>query len=259
MVGTSTGEERSLGLKILSSNPGVYRVSSALREFKLDRCGGFLLHDCGACGDPAAMANVTYFPFCYDHVHRPLFDEPAGRQSQGQDALTHLYRASTGKYLILSALEADVPRLDTVAGLAGILNLAKSERLAFLTKAIAQASESEWLDRLRAVDVGIAVCDNMENIRATNCRSADGLPGTDHGSYAFSVFEDHPSGHAVTQLDPYAVRPTDATIYATAPAEKYGASTRTVLRDLGYSEPEIQILIDSGAVSESWSREYLPS
>jgi crotonobetainyl-CoA:carnitine CoA-transferase CaiB-like acyl-CoA transferase len=41
-------------------------------------------------------------------------------------------------------------------------------------------------------------------------------------------------------------------------AEKYGASTRTVLREFGYSESQIGSMIASGAVSESWSRDYLP-
>lgn len=207
----------------------------------------------------SALSGLAQIPFCYDHVHRPLFDEPAGRECQGLDELTHLYRTSTGKFLVLSALESDVPRLDSVAGLAGLSRLAKAERLAFMTHAFAQADEVQWLQRLRAVDVGVALCDNIESIRASSSRTADGLPGIANGSYAFSVFEDHPSGHVVTQLDPYAIRPSDAPICAPAPAEKYGTSTRQVLNDLGYSASEVQTLIDSGAVNDSWSKEYLPS
>ena len=207
----------------------------------------------------SALSGLAQIPFCYDHLHRPLFDEPAGRLSQGQDALTHLYRTSTGKFLMLCALEADVPRLDRVEGLAGFAQLAKAQRLGFLSEAMVQASDTEWVSRLLAMDVGVALCDNMENIRATYCRAADGQPGTSQGTYAFSVFADHPSGHTVTQLDPYAVRPTDAVIYSLAPAEKYGASTRTVLAGIGYSAANIQSLMDAGAVSDTWSKEYLPS
>ncbi len=43
------------------------------------------------------------------------------------------------------------------------------------------------------------------------------------------------------------------------PAEKYGASTRAVLRDLNYTDNEIDRLIASGTISETWSAEYLPS
>jgi crotonobetainyl-CoA:carnitine CoA-transferase CaiB-like acyl-CoA transferase len=55
------------------------------------------------------------------------------------------------------------------------------------------------------------------------------------------------------------VRPSRGKIYALEPAEKYGASTRAILRDLGYADAEIDAMISSGLVSESWSREYLPT
>ncbi len=90
-------------------------------------------------------------------------------------------------------------------------------------------------------------------------REPDGTPGIDRGSYSFSVYADHPSGHAVTQLDSIGVRPARARVILSAPAEKYGASTRQVLRDLGYDDSRIDEMIAAGAVSESWSKEYLPS
>lgn len=207
----------------------------------------------------SALSGLAQIPFCYDHERRPLFDEPAGRTSQGKDALTHLYTTSTGRFIILSALETDVHRLDAVPGLTGFSRVAKSERKDFLTQAFLQSDELQWLQRLRAVDVGVAICENIEQIRASNCRKADGQPGIDKGSYAFSVFKDHPSGHVVTQLDPYAIRPSDSKIFATAPAEKYGSSTYEILKSLGYNAIDIQILIDTGAINDSWSSEYLPS
>jgi hypothetical protein len=39
---------------------------------------------------------------------------------------------------------------------------------------------------------------------------------------------------------------------------KYGASTRDILRSLGYDEEAIRSLIDRAVVSESWSEAYLP-
>jgi crotonobetainyl-CoA:carnitine CoA-transferase CaiB-like acyl-CoA transferase len=116
----------------------------------------------------------------------------------------------------------------------------------------------DWVERLQAADIGAAICENIETIRAYNSRPADGTPGTAQGSYAFSVFADHPSGHAVTQLDPFAVRPRRGKIYALEPAEKYGMSTRAVLLEIGHTDAEVEQLIDAGVASESWSREYLP-
>jgi crotonobetainyl-CoA:carnitine CoA-transferase CaiB-like acyl-CoA transferase len=63
----------------------------------------------------------------------------------------------------------------------------------------------------------------------------------------------------VTQLDPFAIRPAHGTVYALDPTEKFGKSTRAILGELGYGTDEIDRMIAKGAVSESWSREYLPS
>ena len=57
---------------------------------------------------------------------------------------------------------------------------------------------------------------------------------------------------------PFAIRPQRGKIYALDPAEKYGASTRDVLHELGRTNEEICALMASGVISESWSRDYLP-
>ena len=121
--------------------------------------------------------------------------------------------------------------------------------------ALAETSQQ----RLRGADIGVSLCENIETIRSRSARIADGTPGIDRGSYSFSIFPDHPSGHRVTQLDPFAIRPAVGKVTAVAPAEKYGASTRAVLRILNYTEAEIDRLIASGTISETWSEEYLPS
>ena len=173
--------------------------------------------------------------------------------------MTRFYYTASDRFLLLSAYEADVPRLATVEGLEGFDKVAKEDRAAFLTLAFMNARATDWVERLQAADVGGAVCDNIETIRIYNSRPADGTPGTENGSYSFSVYEDHPSGREVTQLDPYAIRPARSTIYAPDPAEKFGLSTRAVLVELGYAPESIARMIEEGIVSESWSKEYLPS
>lgn len=135
----------------------------------------------------------------------------------------------------------------------------EEERAAFLATAFMAARAEDWAERLVAADIGATVCENIETIRSYNSRPADGSPGTGNGSYSFSVYEDHPSGHVITQLDPFAIRPAHGTIYALDPAEKFGTSTRIILKEVGYADDEIDDMISSGAVSESWSKEYLPS
>lgn len=177
----------------------------------------------------------------------------------GYDALSRFYFTSSDRFVLLSAYEADVPVLNQVQGLEGFAEVPREGRAAFMAKAFMNARAVDWVERLQAADIGAAICENIETIRAYNSRPTDGKPGTDCGSYAFSIYADHPSGHTVTQLDPFAVRPRRGKIYTLEPAEKYGASTRTILMDMGHSEAEIQRLIDTGVASDSWSEEYLPS
>lgn len=207
----------------------------------------------------SALSSLAQLPFCYDYARRGLFDEPAGREVVGFDALSRFYYTSSDRFVLLSAYETDLPRFEQVAGLEGFSQVPSEGRAAFLAQAFMKARAVDWVGRLQAADIGAAICENIETIRAYNSRPADATPGTALGSYAFSVFADHPSGHSVTQLDPFAVRPSRGKIYALEPAEKYGASTRAVLRQLGHTEAEIVDLIAAGVVSESWSREYLPT
>ena len=207
----------------------------------------------------SALSGLAQMPFCFDYQGRPAFDEPSGRDARGLDALTRVYEAACGRSLLLGASEHDLSRLERVEGLRGITDASAEVRTALLETVFKSAPAETWLSRLIAADVGAAICDNIEAIRSESTRTADGTVGTARGSYSFSTYPDHPSGHVVTQLDPYAVRPTNGIVYAMAPAEKYGASTRSVLLTIGYTNKEVDAMIVAGAVNESWSAEYLPS
>ncbi|MDA3921000.1 MAG: CoA transferase [Salinisphaera sp.] len=206
----------------------------------------------------SALSGLAQVPYCYDYQRRGLFDEPSGRDATGYDSLSRFYAASDG-FLLVSAYEYDIEKFDNVAGLEGLSRVDPEGRAAFLAPKFLTARATDWVERLEAADIGAAVCENLETLRSYNSRPYDGTVGIDQGSYAFTIYEDHPSGHVVTQLDPYAVRPRRAQIYPMTPAEKYGASTRSVLQEIGYSEEEVDRLIEAGIASESWSREYLPT
>ncbi|WP_018238093.1 CoA transferase [Ensifer sp. BR816] len=207
----------------------------------------------------SALTGLAQIPFCYEYEGRGPFDEPSGRDIKGYDALSRLYETGSGDYLLLCATEKDLPRLITVEGLEGLDSVAVPDREGWLARAFRSAPAETWQHRLLQADVGVSLCENIETIRARSARVSDGTPGTDRGSYSFSIFPDHPSGHAVTQLDPFAIRPTVGKVIAVTPAEKYGASTRSVLRALNYTDAEIDRMIASETASETWSAEYLPS
>lgn len=204
----------------------------------------------------ASLGNLVQIPFCYDYQGRAPFNEPSGRDARGFSDLSRFYRAADD-WLYVDTSEKELDKLDTVEGLAGIR--AAADPAAFLSSALSAVPAETWQTRLQAANVAAAVPDNIDSLRQRYSRTADNRPGIDNGSYSFSIFADHPSGRCVTQLDPFAIRPYVAPIRALAPAEKFGASTRDVLRKLGYSNTEITNLIEHKAVSDSWSKEYLPS
>ncbi len=207
----------------------------------------------------SANAGLLQVPFAYDYKGRGLFDEPSGPEVSGWDDLSRFYSTASGRHILLCAYEADLPRFRDVEGLEDLPDTPLEDRAAYLATAFQTQPATEWATRLRAADIGVAICENIDALRALNERPADGDPGISNGSYSFSTYSDHPSGHEVVQLDPYAVRPARGKVYAVAPAEKFGASTCAILEELGYSQSAIDKMLGSGGLSTSWSDEYLPS
>jgi crotonobetainyl-CoA:carnitine CoA-transferase CaiB-like acyl-CoA transferase len=207
----------------------------------------------------SAVSGLVQLPFFYDYEGRAPFNEPGGVEAKGYGALTSLYQTADGHSLMLSAIERDLPRFTRVKGLEELVNVPTEDRATFLNEVFLKSPAEEWVSKLHLADISAAICENVETIRSNNSNPADGTPGTEKGSYSFSIFSQHPSGHTITLVDPYAIRPVLAKINAFAPPEKYGTSTRFILRNLHYGEAQINALLNTGAVSESWSREYLPS
>ncbi|MBX5147543.1 CoA transferase [Rhizobium lentis] len=206
----------------------------------------------------SALSGLAQIPFCFDYQGRAPFDEPSGPAARGYDALHHLYRAED-RWIVLAASEKDLSRFRSIEGLEAVADMTEHERSDGLSAILATASAKVWIERFQNADIGAAICENIETIRVATAWPADGTPGTERGSYSFSVYADHPSGHTVTHLDPYAVRPTHSEIYARMSAEKYGASTREVMKALGLSDTDVDELIANRTLSETWSGEYLPS
>jgi len=204
----------------------------------------------------SAVTNLAQIPFAFDYEGRAPFNEPSGREALGNNALSHFYQAADG-WLFMDSCEQELPQLELVEGLAGISTAADTQN--FLTEAFRQAPAEYWADMLRKVDVAIAIPQAIEHLRECYSRKADGRPGTDLGSFAFSIYPDHPSGHCITQIDHYSIRPSEARIHAVSPTERFGHSTRAILSEAGYGAEEIDSMIDRGVAGLGWGKEFLPS
>ncbi len=203
----------------------------------------------------SAVTNLAQLPFCFDYAGLEAFNEPSGRQAMGNHELSHFYQTADD-WIFLDAEPADLVKLDAIEGLEGITTTADIQ--VFLTVAFKQASSKRWMQRLLAADVAAAQPISIEALREQNSRQADGTVGLERGSFAFSIYGDHPSGHQVTQIDHYAIRPKNALIKAVKPTEAHGHSTRKVLASVGYTEAEIDEMLKLGVAGLGWGKTYLP-
>jgi crotonobetainyl-CoA:carnitine CoA-transferase CaiB-like acyl-CoA transferase len=203
----------------------------------------------------SALSGLAQIPFCHDFQGRGSFNEPSGPYVRGYNALEHLYEAADG-WMMIACQEPDLASLEAVVGKLPDLD---SERQEFLSAILATRTRQEWVEQFQLYNLAAAPCGKMETLRTEYSRPYDNSCGTEHGSYAFSIYPDHPAGRKVVQLDACAVRSRRAPLIAPRPSEKYGASTRAVLLQAGYTDAEIDALIEQGVASESWSSEYFPS
>jgi crotonobetainyl-CoA:carnitine CoA-transferase CaiB-like acyl-CoA transferase len=134
----------------------------------------------------------------------------------------------------------------------GLECVESEEQSAFLSQAFLQSNAADMIDQLRALDVAVASPESIVDIRASHTRLADGVVGSDLGSFAFSAYPEHPGGRAVTHADHYAIRPTLAGIRAQAPAPVHGAHTLEVLRSVHFSEEQIQQMVDAKLAATTW-------
>ena len=203
----------------------------------------------------SAVTNLAQLPFCFDYAGLEDFNEPSGRQAMGTHALSHFYSTSDD-WIFLDADDSDLTTLENIEGLQGISITLDIQT--FLTVAFQQASAKKWMTRLHAADIAVAQPQSIETLRAENSRIADGTVGIDRGSFAFSIYPDHPSGHQLTQIDHYAIRPQNAAIFAVSPTEAHGHSTKEVLADVGYNAEQIESMLARGIAGLGWGKTFLP-
>lgn len=204
----------------------------------------------------SAVTNLAQIPFAFDYEGRAAFDEASGREALGNHELSHFYEASDG-WIFLDSDRSELDKLAAIEDLAEIAQVADIKE--YLTATFKQASTEYWVDVLHKADIAAATPLSIETLREQYTREADGTVGIDRGSYAFSTYPNHPSGHCLTQIDHYSIRPTEAGIIAVAPTERFGNSTREVLSSVGYSDSEIDSMIERKIAGLGWGKEFLPS
>ncbi|MCP4602828.1 MAG: CoA transferase, partial [Proteobacteria bacterium] len=158
---------------------------------------------------------------------------------------------------------ADLSQIDALSDIASPENVALEDDAlaALLAGRLSKNTGDYWVNRLRSVGVGAAKIQNLKDIRQQSLvkEGEDRIDLTGR-SILFVRHENHPMGRRVDLAAPNWIRFKRSATLATGPAPKFGADTRAILRDHGYSPAEIDALIAKGVAAVSWSNteQYLP-
>jgi len=249
----NTPEEHAhLGtIDVLTGFAGAFAVSTALYKFR--KTG----QTDTAHASLAAAGQLLQIPFMYDYESRQPFDEPSGRFIKGDGPFYRCYQASDG-WFFLATQEKSTEALQKVPELKGAGNVVIDELENFLSDQFIKREIKYWVDELIKLDIGAIKLGSLADLRqhysSKNEIDAHGAGGT----FQFTRFDGHPSGHRIDIASPCSVRPQYGSIVVTPPAQKYGKETKEILIELAYSDQEINDMLDTGVVSESWGEQYLP-
>jgi crotonobetainyl-CoA:carnitine CoA-transferase CaiB-like acyl-CoA transferase len=199
----------------------------------------------------AAAGQWIQARFMYDFAERPPFDEPRGRDAKGEGPFYRCYQASDGWFFLAvrpnQRVVAASRLLGAVEPTAVPLIESRLEGL-FKTQPV-----RHWQRELRDLDIGIQQLKSLSAIREASLAQ----PGTGR-TVRFIRETSHPLGRPVEHVEPTAIRSRHAPVLSLPPAAKYGAGSRSVMRELGYSDVEIAALVAERVIADSWSDEYLP-
>jgi len=84
---------------------------------------------------------------------------------------------------------------------------------------------------------------------------AESRPGS---TVTFRRTTSHASGRVVEHVLPTAIRANNAKPTGLGDAEKYGQSTRRLMKEIGFTSAECDQLLRSAVIPESWCDQYLP-
>jgi crotonobetainyl-CoA:carnitine CoA-transferase CaiB-like acyl-CoA transferase len=251
--GPDTPEEHAhMGtIDVLGGIAGAFGATTALLQRKRGGHHRFVKTSLATAGQ------LLQCPFMFDHNNRAPFSESGGRDVKGDGPLYRCYQASDG-WLFLAFPEARVEALEGIPGLENIATLPADTQTERLANVIASKPRSDWqtdMDALGGCAIALGSLQELRKRYARDFVEDDELSQT----FQFVRHASHPCGRALTLVDWSGIRPYTLPIQHGTPAPKYGEHTRLVLTELGYQAEEIERMLRAGTVSESWSKDYMPT
>jgi len=251
--GPETPEEHAhMGtIDVLGGIAGAYGAAIALLQRKRGGAHRFVKTSLAAAGQ------LLQCPFIYDHKDRAAFSEPSGRRVLGDGPFYRCYQASDG-WLFLAFPETQAEALEAIPGLENVASLQADMQTERLSDVIASKPRSAWQGRMATIGGCAIALGSLQELRARYSRDAAEKAMASQ-TFQFVRHPSHPCGRAVTLVDWAGIRPETLPIQHGTPAPKYGEHTRSILTELGYPAKMIERLIEAEIVSESWSKDYMPT
>ena len=206
----------------------------------------------------ASAGAMIQAQFMYDFKGRAPFDEASGREALGASPFYHCYEAADG-WFFLAALSEGAQALKRVPELADLTGQAEDVLVDSLSQRFAAQPIAHWQACLNAGSAAVVPLASMLDTRDQSLQTeSEATTDIAQATYRAVRHDQHPMGRWCDLAAPNAIRPQRAMIKIPGPAPKFGQDTWGILSSLGYSDPEIQGMIDAGTAAETWSKRYLP-
>lgn len=206
----------------------------------------------------AGAGNLIQAQLMYDFDGRAPFDEPAGRAALGWGPFYHCYRALDG-WMFFGAPSLGREALASVPELADLAATPDAEMVKALSDRFATADAQHWAGLFAGSSATVMPLGSLHDTRdAVLHLESKGDIDLTQNTFSVIRHDRHPMGRWCDLVAPNAVRPECASISIPGPMPKYGADTRRILGEIGFSQAQIEVMIATGAASESWSQNYLP-
>lgn len=209
----------------------------------------------------AAAGQLLQIPFMYDHPGRGAFDEPHGRQAQGENACYRSYQAADGP-LFFAGRTSDLGDLIALEAFTGLPvdgdDVAVADHLA---EVFGQRDVAHWCATLAGSPFGVHRVEAIADLKRRNTVvESDGTVPLGSTTMLFVRHDRHPLGRWVDLAAPNAIRTHRMRLQMPSPAPRFGEHTHEVLATLGYSGDQIAELSKAGVLADRWTPKatYLP-